>query len=295
MVRRRDRTARERCGAVANSWPCQVPAEAVAVLLLSKYPAAMFSIAALLFASRRYSASGAALGTGAMPLTSAISGPLRDRLVDRGRRGPALGRCLAGCLAGMTGLVLVVLLGSRGRAIAGSPAVRDADGRWQRVPAGLNWILAAQLLFCCALGALEIALPIQTQAHGKNAWSGFCPAALSITGIVAARGSGAPTPAILGRITTPWLLAGFLVGTAVVATAMSWSPLVALVVCPLAGAVIGAIFSALFLAVGASRTDRTRQRDPESGHERRPRRLRRRDILRRVDRCRTGPTCSPCR
>ncbi|MFF2130257.1 hypothetical protein ACFVW1_33785 [Streptomyces olivochromogenes] len=254
----------------------------------------MFSIAVLLFASPGYSASGAALGTGAMPLTSAISVPLRGGLVDRGRRGPALGRCLAGCLAGMTGLVLVVLLGSRGRAIVGSSAVRDADGRWQRIPAGLYWILAAQLLFCCALGALEIALPIQTRAHGKNAWSVFCPAALSIAGIVAAMGSGAPTPAILGRITTPWLLAAFLVGTAVVATAMSWSPLAALV-CPLAGAAIGAIFSALFLAVGATRTDRTRQRDPESGHERRPRRLRRRDILRRVDRRRTGPTCSPCR
>ncbi|MFE2697953.1 MFS transporter [Streptomyces mirabilis] len=161
--------------------------------------------------------------TAAMLLTSAISGPLRGRLVDRGRRGPVLGCCLAGCLAGMTGLVpaalahmpvvvflgaatvaglcfppvgalflaywnaaaptaasrvsanslesalidftltgplvatllstafspvcvfvlsgiemavVVVLLGSRGRAIAGSAAVRDADGRWQRIPAG---------------------------------------------------------------------------------------------------------------------------------------------------------------
>lgn len=59
---------------------------AVAVLLLSKYPAAMFSVAVLLFASPGYSASGAALGTGAMLLTSAISGPLRGRLADHGDR-----------------------------------------------------------------------------------------------------------------------------------------------------------------------------------------------------------------
>lgn len=109
-------------------------------------------------------------------------------------------------------------------------------------------------------------------------------------GIVGAMGCGALAPAFRGRVTTPWLLAAFLVGTA-----MSWPPLAALVVCPLAGAVIGAIFSALFVAVGASRTDRARQRDPELGHERRPRRLRHRDILRRVDRLRTEFTCSPCR
>ncbi|MFK0023283.1 hypothetical protein [Streptomyces sp. NPDC090798] len=68
----------------------------------------MFSIAVLLFASPKYSASGAALGAGTMLLASAISGPLRGRLVVRGRRGPVLGCCLAGHLAGMTGLVLAV-------------------------------------------------------------------------------------------------------------------------------------------------------------------------------------------
>lgn len=133
--------------------------------------------------------------------------------------------------------------------------MRDADGRWQRIPAGLYWILAALLLFCCALGASEIALPIQAQAHGKSAWIGFCLTGLSNDSIAGATGFGALPPAFRRRVTTPWLLAAFLAGTAVVAMAMVWSPLAALVACPLAGAAIGATFSALVVAVGASAPD----------------------------------------
>ncbi|MEU9970468.1 MFS transporter [Streptomyces malaysiensis] len=313
----------------------------IAVLsLLSKFPAAMFSIAVLLFASPEYSASRAALGTGTMLFTSAISGPLRGRLVDRGRRGAVLGCCLAGYLVGMTGLVLAVLahlpfavflgaaavaglcfppvgamflaywnaaaptaasrasanalesalidlalvtgplvatllstafspvwvfvlsgvemavvvalLGSRGRAITRSTDGPGADTRRQRIPARLYWIRAALLFFCCALGSLEIALPIQAQANGRKAWSGLYLTALSIASIAGAMGFGVLPSAFRRRVTTPWLLASFLAGTVAVAIAMAWSPLAALAVCPLAGIATGATFSALFGAVAGS-------------------------------------------
>ncbi|MFF4053771.1 MFS transporter [Streptomyces chartreusis] len=308
--------------------------------LLSKFPAAMFSIAVLMLASPEYSASRAALGTGTMLCTSAISGPLRGRLVDRHRRGAVLGFCLAGYLTGMTGLVLavsvhlpfaaflvaasvtglcfppvgamfltywntaaptpasrasanslesalidlalvtgplvatllstvfspvwvfalsgvemvvvVVLFGSRDRGSTGSTTRRSADTRRQRIPARLYWILMALLFFCCALGSLEIALPIQAQVNGKEAWSGLYLAGLSVGSIAGAMAFGILPSAFRRRVTTPWLLASFLAGTVVVAIAMAWSPLAALTVCPLAGISTGATFSAMFGAVGAS-------------------------------------------
>jgi hypothetical protein len=57
---------------------------------------------------------------------------------------------------------------------------------------------------------LETAPPIQARAHRTNAWSGFRLAGLSIADIAGAMVFGALTPAIRGRITTPWLLAAFL-------------------------------------------------------------------------------------
>lgn len=207
MVRRRIRTPRERCGAVANSWPCQVPAGP----------------------SRSYCSSG---------------------LLERGRTD---------CRE--QGLRQLPRIG------ADRPHAHYRIARSRE-----RWII----------GRARRRRPMATHPGG-------------VAGIVGAMGCGALAPAIRGRITTPWPLAAFLGGTDVVVTAMSWSPLAGLVVCPRAGAMIGAIFSARFVAVGASRTDRARQRDPELGHERRPRRLRHRDILRRVDRLRTGPTRSPCR
>ncbi|WP_159033097.1 hypothetical protein [Streptomyces fodineus] len=84
--------------------------------------------------------------------------------------------------------------------------------------------------------------------------TGLVPAELAHLPIVVFLGAAtvAGPPAIRRRVATPWLPAAFLAGTAVVAMARVWPLRAALAVCPLAGAAIGATFSALFVAVGAS-------------------------------------------
>jgi MFS family permease len=108
------------------------------VSLLSKIPYSMFPVSAVLLLSPRYSYGAAGAAAGVMLVASAVSSPLRGRLVS-GRSGrTVLLLCLAGYLAGVTGLVV---------------------GASERLP------LAVVLLSCCVAGLCAPPVGIVLRAH----------------------------------------------------------------------------------------------------------------------------------
>ncbi|MFI1367062.1 MFS transporter [Streptomyces griseochromogenes] len=172
--------------------------------------------------------------------------------------GPVLAAWLSTTLSPMLPLVLsgplmavaVLLLVSLRR-----PGLHPAGDRtkdWLRPlrPVRLRRVFTAHVLFCAALAATEVVLPVYAQKHDAIGFSGLYLAGLSVGSMVGALGLAAVTPGIRRRAQPAVLLAGFVVGGCVLALAMHAPPALVLIVCPLTGATIGSTFTALFTTVG---------------------------------------------
>jgi MFS family permease len=304
--------------------------------LVSKLSISMLPISALLLLSSRYSYAEAGLSAGVLQLANAVSSPVRGRLAARYPVRVLLPLCLAGCLAGLTGLLLtasataafgyVLLCGTvmglcfppismllrtywtaldrtRARPSANAlesalmdvtlitgpvlaawlstsvgpvPAfaavgvlmaagvvllltVKDAQnllragggtGHWARPlrSRALLCVFAAQFLFCAALAATEVALPVSAQQNHAAAFSGWYLAGMSVGSIVGALALGA-VPA-LGRAGLPGLLGAFAAGLWLLAAVMGSGPWVLLLACPVTGIAVGSTFATLYTRIG---------------------------------------------
>ncbi|MFI1760856.1 MFS transporter [Streptomyces sp. NPDC020800] len=172
--------------------------------------------------------------------------------------GPVLAAWLSTSMSPMLPLVLsgplmalaVLLLAGLRR--QGLPPAGDRSGDWLRPlrPVTLRRVFTAHVLFCAALAATEVVLPIYAQQHDATGFSGLYLAGLSVGSIVGALGLAAAPAGIRRRTPPAVLLAGFVVGGCVLALTMHAPPALVLLVCPLTGAVIGSTFTALFTTVG---------------------------------------------
>lgn len=113
----------------------------------------------------------------------------------------------------------------------------------------LRAVFGAQFLFCAALSATEVMLPVYAQQQHVASHSGWYLAGLSVGSIVGALGLGAHDA--LARTELPGLLAVFVSGCVLLGLAMEVAPAAVLLVCPLTGLAVGSTFARLFTAIGA--------------------------------------------
>ncbi|MFF7019177.1 MULTISPECIES: MFS transporter [Streptomyces] len=155
---------------------------------------------------------------------------------------PVLPLVLIGALMA---LAVVLLTALPDRATVPSPAP-EHTGRVLRAP--LVMLFAAQLLFCAALAATEVSLPVYAQERNAASASGWLLAGLSTGSIVGALALGRLHGSRLTRL--PVLLALLAAGTCAVGAAMSLRPLVVALVCVPAGLAIGSVFARFFTVLG---------------------------------------------
>lgn len=149
-----------------------------------------------------------------------------------------------------TGALMAVAVALLLSARKASSAPRADPGDWREpLRSGpLRYVLAAMFLFCVALSAIEVVLPVYAQQHDAVGYSGGFLGALSVGSIIGALVLGAvPSPP---RLMLPALLGLFAAGALLLGFAMTVGPVLVLVVSPLAGLVIGACFGHLYTAVG---------------------------------------------
>jgi MFS family permease len=128
---------------------------------------------------------------------------------------------------------------------AGHEATRAHSGR-----TCLFVVFSALFLFCTALSAIEVALPIYAQQQDTAATSGWYVAGLSLGSIAGALVIGASST--LAKVAMPTLLGAFSSGACLVGLAMVVSSMAVLFACPVAGFAIGTTFSRFYSVIGAS-------------------------------------------
>ncbi|MDJ1134784.1 MFS transporter [Streptomyces iconiensis] len=149
-------------------------------------------------------------------------------------------------VTGAVGLILG-LVGDRG-APAADDRPRDWLGPLRSAP--LRRIFLAQFLFCLALTAIEVTLPLYARQHHAVGYTGVYLGAIAVGSIVGGLAVGA-APRMLPRARRlPLLLVSYAVGTALLALAASVSPLMVLLACPVAGLAIGSTFAAIMMTGG---------------------------------------------
>ncbi|MGW2705513.1 MFS transporter [Streptomyces sp. NPDC001340] len=195
-------------------------------------------------AGERHQGQANALESALMDVTL-ITGPVLATWLST-TRSPMLPLVLSGPLMAVAVLLLV---GLRRQSL--HPA-GDRTRDWLRPlrPVTLRRVFTAHVLFCAALAATEVVLPVYAQEHDVTAFSGLYLAGLSVGSIVGALGLAAATPEVRRRAQPAVLLGGFVAGGCMLALTMHAPPALVLIVCPLTGATIGSTFTALFTTVG---------------------------------------------
>ncbi|MCQ4040518.1 MFS transporter [Streptantibioticus rubrisoli] len=192
----------------------------------------------------RTRASAYSLESAAMDLTL-ITGPALAGWLSTGL-SPVLPLVLSGSL--MTVAVLLMVTLRRPAARGAGDGARDWLGPLR--PVALRKVFTAHVLFCAALAAVEVVLPIYAQKHHATGYSGVYLAGLSVGSILGALCLGAASAELRRRVQLPVLLGAFALGCCLLALAMHSSPSLVLLVCPLTGAAIGSTFAALFTTAG---------------------------------------------
>ncbi|MFI7347270.1 MFS transporter [Streptomyces sp. NPDC049936] len=150
-----------------------------------------------------------------------------------------------GALMALAVVLLTALPDRTDHATSVSPVPERAAGILR---APLVMLFAAQFLFCAALAATEVSLPIYAQQRFQASASGWFLAALSTGSMVGALALGLLRGSRLTRL--PALLVFLAAGTCGVGAAMSLRPLVVALACVPAGLVVGSIFARFFSVVG---------------------------------------------
>ncbi|WP_433558382.1 MFS transporter [Pseudonocardia xinjiangensis] len=115
---------------------------------------------------------------------------------------------------------------------------------------GLFVVFSTLFLFCAALSAIEVALPIYAQQQHTAASSGWYLAGLSLGSIAGALLIGVSST--LAKVSMPMLLGVFASGACLVGLAMVVSSTAVLFACPVAGVAIGTTFSRFYSVIGAA-------------------------------------------
>ncbi|MFE6157463.1 MFS transporter [Streptomyces sp. NPDC056486] len=121
------------------------------------------------------------------------------------------------------------------------------NGHWlgPLASAPLRRLLAADALFVMAVTAVDVVLPIHARACHAAGFTGLYLGALSVGSVLGSLALGT-VPKLLSRgPKVSVLLCVFATGTGALTAATGMSPLAVLVVCPLAGLVIGCTFATL--------------------------------------------------
>ncbi|MGW0908516.1 MFS transporter [Streptomyces sp. NPDC002853] len=195
------------------------------------------------------SSSGGGLLATAMALDASMMGAA---LVT----GPVLASWLSLSISPVAPFAVVVLLmaASVGLLInsPGRPALPIRPGRRPVPPASapLRRLLAADALFVMAVTAVDVVLPIYAQEHQAAGFTGLYLGALSVGSVLGSLVLGAVPKLLSHSSKVSVLLCVFAAGTGSLALTTRVSPHFMLLVCPLAGLVIGCTFAALRTTVG---------------------------------------------
>ncbi|MFC7306819.1 MFS transporter [Streptomyces monticola] len=129
-----------------------------------------------------------------------------------------------------------------------SVPVRSAPpGHWLGPLASppLRRLLTVNALFVMAVTAVDVVLPMHARQVHAMELTGLYLGLLAVGSVLGSFALGAATQRLPRRLELPVLLGLFTVGSAALAAATQFSPLVVLAVCPVAGLVIGALFATL--------------------------------------------------
>ncbi|MFJ4828918.1 MFS transporter [Streptomyces sp. NPDC088747] len=110
-------------------------------------------------------------------------------------------------------------------------------------------LLGAQFLFCAALAATEVSLPVYAQQHQAAFASGWLLAGLSVGSIVGALALGGLHGCAFTRL--PLLLLLLAAGMCAIGAAMMFHPVTVGLVCVPAGFAIGSVFARFFTILGS--------------------------------------------
>ncbi|MFE0171122.1 MFS transporter [Streptomyces sp. NPDC059002] len=183
----------------------------------------------------------------AMALDSAMTGAA---LIS----GPLLASWLSMSVSPVAPFVAVALLTAGAVALLvgllGAPSVPSCPARTRHrlgppASAPLRRLLAADALFVAAVTGIDVILPRYAQEYDAAAYTGLYLGALSIGSVLGGLALGALPALPPGGSRLPVLLGVFAAGAGALAVAARCSPTVVLLVCPLAGLVIGSAFAAL--------------------------------------------------
>ncbi|MGW7069853.1 MFS transporter [Streptomyces sp. NPDC054855] len=190
------------------------------------------------------SSPGGGLLATAMALDSSMTGAA---LVT----GPVLASWLSLSISPVAPFAVVVLLTAASVGLLinspGPPSRPTRPGR-RLVPltsAPLRRLLAADALFVMAVTAVDVVLPIYAREHHAAGLTGLYLGALSVGSVLGSLVLGAAPRLLSHGSKVSVLLCVFAAGTGGLALTTGVSPLAVLLLCPLAGLMIGCTFAAL--------------------------------------------------
>ncbi|MFB6808603.1 MFS transporter [Streptomyces sp. NPDC056387] len=130
------------------------------------------------------------------------------------------------------------------------PSVREpsaAAGHWPGplASSALRRLLVADALFVMAVTAVDVVLPVYARQAHAAALTGPYLGGLAVGGVVGSFALGPATKRLPRGSALAVLLGLFALGCAVLAVAVRLSPILVLLVCPVAGLVVGTLFAVL--------------------------------------------------
>ncbi|MFF3604262.1 MFS transporter [Streptomyces sp. NPDC002463] len=137
----------------------------------------------------------------------------------------------------------VALVGNSSAAVVPSAAVGHWLGPLASSP--LRLLLVADALFVTGVTAVDVVLPIYARQEHAATLTGLYLGSLAIGSVVGSFALGTATKRLPRGLALPVLLGLFALGCATLAVAARLSPTVVLMVCPVAGLVIGSVFALL--------------------------------------------------
>ncbi|URM88721.1 MFS transporter [Streptomyces sp. MRC013] len=145
-------------------------------------------------------------------------------------------------IALLTVLVVFLLLDT---GVAPRPAGQPRHWLGPLTSAPLRRLLLADGLFVLAVTGVDVLLPIYAKEHGAETYAGLYLGALSVGSVLGSLVLGT-APRFLNRARKlSLLLLAFAFGGGVLALAARFSPLAVLLLCPVAGLVLGSVFGTL--------------------------------------------------
>ncbi|MEV6211213.1 MFS transporter [Kitasatospora sp. NPDC051914] len=176
--------------------------------------------------------------------------------------GPVLAGWLSLSVSGVAPFAVVAVLTAGVVApLVNTPPARSPSrpGHWlgPLTSAPLRRLMAADALFVVSLTAVDVVLPIYAQQNHAASYAGLYLGVMSVGSTLGSLALGA-APAWLSRGPRVSVLLGlFALGTGVLALAARISPQAVLLVCPVAGLLIGSVFGTLRTAGGDLAPDGT--------------------------------------